>query len=130
MGGLVLFRGGLVNVGYGMGEFWRAISRVDQTIAGGRSSGWGLDWPGGIRAAVAEFEGSGYHYIVASGGLTSGRWEDEPASYAKMAADEMIRLGIPKGKDSSRHPGLHRKAADIGICRCRVASPAECRYPA
>ena len=98
VGGLVLFRGGLVNVGYGMGEFWRAISRVDQTIAGGRSSGWGLDWPGGIRAAVAEFEGSGYHYIVASGGLTSGRWEDEPASYAKMAADEMIRLGIPREK--------------------------------
>ena len=84
----------------------------------------------GIRAAVAEFQGSGYHYIVTSGGLTSGRWEDEHASYAKMAADEMIRLGIPKGKDSSRHPGLHRKAADIGICRCRVASPAECRYPA
>jgi hypothetical protein len=52
----------------------------------------------GIRAAVAEFQGGGYHYIVASGGLTSGRWEDELASYAKMAADEMIRLGIPKEK--------------------------------
>jgi hypothetical protein len=53
----------------------------------------------GVRAAVAEFQGGGYHYIVASGGLTSGRWgEDEPASYAKMAADEMIRLGIPKEK--------------------------------
>jgi hypothetical protein len=53
---------------------------------------------GGIRAAVAEFQRSGYHYIVASGGLTSGRWEDERASYAKMAADEIIRLGIPKEK--------------------------------
>jgi hypothetical protein len=52
----------------------------------------------GIRAAVAEFQGSGYHYIVTSGGLTSGRWEDEHASYAKMAANEMIRLGIPKEK--------------------------------
>jgi len=39
VGGLVLFRRDLVNVGYGMGEFWRAISRVDQTIAGGRSGG-------------------------------------------------------------------------------------------
>ena len=36
----------------------------------------------GIRAAVAEFEQSGYQYIVATGGLTSGRWEDERASYA------------------------------------------------
>jgi hypothetical protein len=52
----------------------------------------------GIRAAVAEFQGRGYHYIVASGGLTSGRWENELASYAKMAADEMIRLGIPEEK--------------------------------
>jgi uncharacterized SAM-binding protein YcdF (DUF218 family) len=49
----------------------------------------------GIRAAVAEFEHHGYHYIVATGGLTSGRWEDKPESYAKMAAAEMIRLGVP-----------------------------------
>lgn len=52
----------------------------------------------GIRAAVAEFKGSGYRYIVASGGLTSGPWEDQLSSYAKMAADEMLRLGIPKEK--------------------------------
>jgi uncharacterized SAM-binding protein YcdF (DUF218 family) len=50
----------------------------------------------GIRAAVAEFGQRGYQYIVASGGLTSGRWEDEPASYAEMAAGEMIRSGVPK----------------------------------
>jgi DUF218 domain len=53
----------------------------------------------GIRAAVDEFEHGGYHYIVASGGLTSGRWgEDEPASYAMMAGRELMRLGIPKEK--------------------------------
>src|SRR5258705_12834067 len=40
----------------------------------------------GIRAAVDEFERGRYRYIVASGGLTSGRWEDLPASYAGMAA--------------------------------------------
>ena len=52
----------------------------------------------GIRAAVDEFEHRGYRYIVASGGLTSGRWEDQPESYAEMAAQEMIRLGVPKQK--------------------------------
>jgi uncharacterized SAM-binding protein YcdF (DUF218 family) len=50
----------------------------------------------GIRAAVAEFGQRGYQYIVPTGGLTSGRWEDEPASYAEMAAGEMIRSGVPK----------------------------------
>jgi uncharacterized SAM-binding protein YcdF (DUF218 family) len=50
----------------------------------------------GIRAAADEFERGHYRYIVASGGLTSGRWVDKPESYAEMAAAEMIRLGIPK----------------------------------
>ena len=50
----------------------------------------------GVRAAVAEFEHGGYQYMVSSGGLTSGRWDDQPASYAEMAAREMIRLGVPK----------------------------------
>ena len=50
----------------------------------------------GIRAAVDEFERGGYRFIVASGGLTSGRWEDQPVSYASMAAQEMMQLGIPK----------------------------------
>jgi hypothetical protein len=51
----------------------------------------------GLGAAVDEFERGGYRYIVASGGLTSGRWgEDEPTSYAEMAGREMIRLGVPK----------------------------------
>lgn len=52
----------------------------------------------GINAAVAEFGQRGYQYIVATGGLTSGRWEDQQASYAEMAAAEMIRLGVPKEK--------------------------------
>jgi hypothetical protein len=50
----------------------------------------------GIRAAVDEFERGGYRYIVASGCLTSGGWEDNRESYAEMAAGEMIRLGVPK----------------------------------
>jgi DUF218 domain len=52
----------------------------------------------GLRAAVDEFERGGYRFIIASGGLTSGRWEDKPSSYAEMAAGEMIRLGVPKEK--------------------------------
>jgi uncharacterized SAM-binding protein YcdF (DUF218 family) len=50
----------------------------------------------GVRAAVSEFDHGGYQYIVSAGGLTSGRWEDQPASYAEMAASEMIRLGVSK----------------------------------
>ena len=50
----------------------------------------------GIGAAVTEFEHGGYQYIVSTGGLTSGRWDDQPESYAEMAAREMIRLGVPK----------------------------------
>jgi DUF218 domain len=50
----------------------------------------------GIAAAVNEFEHGGYRYLVATGGLTSGRWEDEQTSYAEMAAREMIQLGVPK----------------------------------
>src|ERR1700683_69391 len=50
----------------------------------------------GIMAAVSEFERGGYRYLVATGGLTSSRWEDEPTSYAEMAAHEMAELGVPK----------------------------------
>ncbi|MFZ0505004.1 MAG: hypothetical protein WAM44_14895 [Chthoniobacterales bacterium] len=50
----------------------------------------------GLRAAVDEFERGGYRYLVACGGLTSGRWEDQPESYAEMAGREMLRLGVSK----------------------------------
>lgn len=50
----------------------------------------------GLRAAADEFWRGGYLNIVAAGGLTSGRWEDQPQSYAEMAANELIRLGIPR----------------------------------
>ena len=50
----------------------------------------------GLRAAADEFWRGGYLYIVTAGGLTSGRWEDQPQSYAEMAANELIRLGIPR----------------------------------
>jgi uncharacterized SAM-binding protein YcdF (DUF218 family) len=65
----------------------------------------------GLRAAVDEFERAGYRYLVASGGLTSGRWEDRPESYAEMASRELIRLGVPKEKiiiASSANTESHR----------------------
>lgn len=52
----------------------------------------------GIHAAAAEFEKGPHKYIVATGGLASGRWEEESTSHAKMAAAEMIRSGVPKDK--------------------------------
>jgi uncharacterized SAM-binding protein YcdF (DUF218 family) len=52
----------------------------------------------GIAAAANEFERGGYRYLVTSGGLTSGFWEDKRESYAQMAAEEMLRLGVPKAR--------------------------------
>jgi uncharacterized SAM-binding protein YcdF (DUF218 family) len=71
----------------------------------------------GIRAAVDEFEHRRYRYIVASGGLTSGLWEDEPASYAEMAAREMIRLGVPQERivvATSENTESHRTFESAG----------------
>jgi DUF218 domain len=78
---------------FAYGESFLALSRplrADVLVVEG--------WIGreGIRAAVAEYEHGSYRYIVATGGLTSGRWEDEPTSYAAMAARELLRLGVPQ----------------------------------
>jgi len=82
----------------------------------------------GISAAVDEFEQGGYRYLVATGGLTSGRWEDEPTSYAEMAAHKMMELGVPKdkviiatGESTERHRTFESAVAvwralhDVGI---------------
>jgi hypothetical protein len=51
----------------------------------------------GIRAAAAEFESGSYRYIVATGGLTDGKgWTEAGWSYAKGAAQELERLGVPQ----------------------------------
>jgi len=52
----------------------------------------------GIRATRTEFDQYGYQYIVTTGGMTSGFWDDGLSNYADMAAGELIRLGVPKGK--------------------------------
>jgi uncharacterized SAM-binding protein YcdF (DUF218 family) len=52
----------------------------------------------GIGAARSEFEEHGYRYIAATGGLTSGFWEDGLSNYAEMAAGELRRLGVATDK--------------------------------
>ena len=41
-------------------------------------------------------------YVVTSGGPASGRWEENPLSYAEMADRELIRSGVPKDKNNRR----------------------------
>jgi hypothetical protein len=52
----------------------------------------------GLRAAAAEFAPGGYQYIVASGGLTSDRWEEHRSTYAEIAEHYLIRYGVPQDK--------------------------------
>ncbi|MFY9986432.1 MAG: ElyC/SanA/YdcF family protein [Chthoniobacterales bacterium] len=75
----------------------------------------------GICAAVDEFKGGGYRYIVACGGLTSDRWEDAPSSYADMAAHEMIQSGVPRERivvGRSANTEIHRTfESAVAVCR-------------
>jgi hypothetical protein len=52
----------------------------------------------GLRAAATEFEQGGYQYVVASGGLTSDRWEAHRSTFAEIAEHYLIRYGVPKDK--------------------------------
>lgn len=52
----------------------------------------------GIRSAGREFVEHGYQYIVPTGCMTSGFWEDGFSNYAEMAAGELLRLGVPPDK--------------------------------
>jgi hypothetical protein len=52
----------------------------------------------GVRAAGAEFLGSGYHHIVATGGKTGRYWSQQRWSLSDVAERELARLGIPPEK--------------------------------
>jgi uncharacterized SAM-binding protein YcdF (DUF218 family) len=52
----------------------------------------------GIRAAAVEFEEHGYRYLVTTGGPVEKRWGQHQRSYAEIAEDEFIGLGIPKDR--------------------------------
>ena len=52
----------------------------------------------GIQAAGTEFSQGGYSYLVASGGMTSNRWNVTRDSYAQMAERELLRFGIARDK--------------------------------
>jgi hypothetical protein len=59
--------------------------------------GWiGRAW---VRAAAAEFEQGSYRYIVTTGGLTDAKgWMEPGWSYARGAADELLRLGVSQDR--------------------------------
>lgn len=50
---------------------------------------------GGVNAAASEFRSAGFHYVVATGGLTSDRWDTRQWSYAEMARRDLIAAGVP-----------------------------------
>ena len=50
----------------------------------------------GITAAKAEFEGGGYRFIVAAGGMSGNRWDRRQWSYATEAEELLLRLGLPR----------------------------------
>jgi hypothetical protein len=52
----------------------------------------------GLRGAAAEFAQGGYQYVVASGGLTSDRWEERRSTYAEIAEHYLIRYGLSRDK--------------------------------
>jgi len=49
----------------------------------------------GLKAAAAEFQHSGYHFIVATGGLSNDRWSVHRYSYTEMARYELSLAGVP-----------------------------------
>jgi hypothetical protein len=52
----------------------------------------------GMQAAKEEYEAGGYCWLVATGGLTRGGWIEAGGSYAAMAEEEWLRLGLPREK--------------------------------
>ena len=52
----------------------------------------------GIRAAAAEFKQHGYQFLVTSGGPAEERYGVRPRSYAELAKEELVQLGIPEDK--------------------------------
>ena len=52
----------------------------------------------GVRAAAAEFDQRGYQYVVVTTGLTADGREEHRGSFAEMAKQELIRLGISEDR--------------------------------
>jgi len=84
----------------------------------------------GIRAAVTEFERGGYQYIVSTGGLASGLWEDQRASYATMAERELMRAGVANdliivapAKDTERQRTYESAVAVLRVLQAKGVHP-------
>jgi hypothetical protein len=50
----------------------------------------------GINAAHAEYLRGGYRMVVATGGLTGERWNQRRWNYAEEAAEQLLKLGVPR----------------------------------
>lgn len=57
-------------------------------------------WAGraSMAAAVQEFRRGGYERIICAGGPTGVSWAARDWNYADLAADELVRLGLPKDR--------------------------------
>jgi hypothetical protein len=66
----------------------------------------------GIRAAAAEFERGGYHYIETTVDEIENR-QDHSSDNAEVAKEELIRLGIPQ--DIAWAPPDYKSRAVVAI---------------
>jgi hypothetical protein len=76
----------------------------------------------GVRAAAAEFRQHDYRYVVATGGVTSERWEPDRWSYASLAERELIRSGIPRDQviDASAGDVKNRRTYQAAVAVWRA----------
>lgn len=51
-----------------------------------------------VREAKNEFIRGNYHYIVTAGGSTDNRWGGQRWNYAQLAAEQLVRQGVPAGR--------------------------------
>jgi hypothetical protein len=52
----------------------------------------------GVRAAADEFRRGGYKYVVATGGLTGYRVDNNRLTYAEMTREELVQSGVPESQ--------------------------------
>ncbi len=76
----------------------------------------------GMRAAQKEFEQHGYEYIVATGGSTFDRWNEDHENYAEMAGRELAKLGVPADKlvVASAGPTESRRTYECAVAVSRM----------
>jgi hypothetical protein len=54
--------------------------------------------PGSVAAARREFQRGGYRLLITAGGPTGDTWAVRNWNYAELAAEELLRKGLPKDR--------------------------------